>query len=85
MNTELTNALRKRLAKQLGRSESEIADDADLFEGLGADSLDVVEFVTGVEERYEITVTDEMLMQWKSVESIVESVEQCLREQKNQS
>lgn len=81
MNQDLTNELRKRLARQLERTEQQIADDADLFEGLGADSLDVVEFVTAVEERYGITVSDEMLMQWKNVESIAASVQECLKMQ----
>ncbi len=79
MKATLTDEIRAKLAKQLNLSPAEIADDADLSEGLGADSLDVVEFVTAIEDRYEITVSDEELMTWKNVEAIAASVHALLQ------
>ncbi len=74
MKQKLTDEIRNRLAKQLGVSVLEIADDADLAEDLQTDSLDIVEFVTGMEDHYEIVVSDEELMTWKTVEAISKSV-----------
>ncbi len=79
MKQKLTEEIRNRLSKQLELSVLEIADDADLGEDLRADSLDIVEFVTGIEDHYEIVVSDEELMTWKTVEAIAKSVYRLLQ------
>jgi acyl carrier protein len=40
-------------------SEEEVTPEASFVEDLGADSLDVVELVMGLEEEFEIEIPDE--------------------------
>ena len=68
---ELRRQLRAMLGRQIALPEAEIADDLDIVDALGADSLDMVEFLTAVEERYGIAVSDEDALEWKTVDAIV--------------
>ena len=67
---ELRAQLRAMLARQIELPEAEIADDLDVMDALGADSLDMVEFLTAVEERYQIHVSDEEALEWKTVDAM---------------
>ncbi len=62
-NEKTREEIQKRVveivAEQLGLNNDEVKPDSDLFEDLGADSLDVVELVMGLEEEFDITVPDE--------------------------
>ncbi|MFR3290742.1 MAG: acyl carrier protein [Lachnospiraceae bacterium] len=51
--------VRELLAYQLEVSPESITPETDIFEDLGADSLDVVELVMSIEEEYDIVITDE--------------------------
>jgi len=55
------------LAKQLGKKAEGLTDQSRIKEDLGADSLDVVEILMTVEERYGITVPDDVVMSIKTV------------------
>jgi len=59
------------LAKQLNKKPSDITDNKRIKEDLGADSLDVVEILMNVEDKYGITVPDETLMGIKTVGDLV--------------
>lgn len=48
--------LKQILIEQLGVDEGEITPDANLFDDLGADSLDSVEIVMAVEEEFGIEI-----------------------------
>ncbi len=67
---DVRTQIRSMLAKQLGISEGDIADDADLLDVLGADSLDSVELITAIEDRFSITVSDEDAMLWRTVDAM---------------
>lgn len=57
----------------------DIADDIPLFgEGLGLDSIDVLELVLGLERSFGVKITDEQLGRrvLRSVTTIVELIEQ---------
>ena len=47
------------IAEQLGVSEDEIKTTSSFIEDLGADSLDIVELVMAMEEKFEIEIPDE--------------------------
>ena len=47
------------LVRQLEVAPERIKPDTDIFEDLGADSLDLVELVTAIEEEYSIIIKDE--------------------------
>ena len=51
--------VKKVVVEQLDVSEDEVTPNASFVEDLGADSLDVVELVMGLEEEFDIEIPDE--------------------------
>ena len=51
------DTVRELLAHQLEVDPETITPDTDIFDDLGADSLDVVELVMSIEEEYDIVRT----------------------------
>jgi acyl carrier protein len=51
--------VKKVLVEQLDVSEDEVTPQASLVDDLGADSLDVVEIIMGLEEEFDIEIPDE--------------------------
>ncbi len=56
---EVTRRVKKVIADQLGRNESEILEEASFLNDLGADSLDIVEMVMTLEEEFGVEISDE--------------------------
>lgn len=54
IETELKNLM----AKHIGCSVDKLTDNADIINDLGADSLDTVELVMEIEEKFGIEVSD---------------------------
>jgi acyl carrier protein len=52
-------SIEKLIADHLQKDLSEITDDKNLIEDLGADSLDTVEMILQLEEEYDIEIPDE--------------------------
>jgi acyl carrier protein len=59
MGQDVRDRAHQLVAKQLGVAPEMVTDDATLVSDLGADSLDVVEFVMNVEETFGVEVTDD--------------------------
>lgn len=53
------DAIRGIIAEQLGVKRNEVTDEAKFIEDLGADSLDTVELVMALEEKFCIEIPDE--------------------------
>ena len=51
--------VKKIVCEKLGVDESKVTEDASFLNDLGADSLDVVEFVMEVEKEFNITIPDD--------------------------
>jgi len=51
--------VKKVVVDQLDVSEEEVTTHASFVEDLGADSLDVVELIMGLEEEFDIEIPDE--------------------------
>ena len=69
--------VRKILVDQLGDiSEDEVTPVASIVDDLGADSLDVVEIVMALEEEFEIEIPDEDAEKIKTVQQIVDYIEE---------
>lgn len=73
---QLTTKLTQLIEEQLGVAENEITETADIKEDLGADSLDMVELVMGVEEMFDIEIPDEDAEKLTTVGSIIDYVAQ---------
>ena len=67
--------IRKAIAQQLNIPEEKITRESRLIEDLKADSLDVVELVMGLEERYCVEIPDEDLPSIKTIGDIVRYIE----------
>lgn len=67
--------IRKAIAQQLRIPEDRITEESRLIDDLKADSLDVVELVMGLEERYGIEIPDEDLPTIKTVGDIIRYIE----------
>ncbi|MBE6551142.1 MAG: acyl carrier protein [Ruminococcaceae bacterium] len=63
------------LAKQLEMKVEDIADDMNIIEDLGADSLQIVEMLMTIEEKFNIVVPDEDVPELKTVKSVAAYIE----------
>ena len=66
--------IRKAIAEQLNISEDNITMETRFIEDLKADSLDLVELVMDLEDRYGVEIPDEQLAEIKTVGEIVEFI-----------
>lgn len=71
--------IKEILVSELGVKPEMVTMEAKLREDLGADSLDRAEAVAVLEERFEISITDEDTTKVVSVRDIVELVTQKLQ------
>ena len=70
--------VRRMLARQLEIDEELISPDTNVIEDLGADSLDVVELITSMEEQYGIIVAEEGVGDLHTVRDIVDFLDNLL-------
>jgi len=59
------------LAKQLGIAKESITLESEIIKDLGADSLDIVEMLMGLEEEFGIEVSEEEAVGLRTVGDIV--------------
>ncbi|MBE5749968.1 MAG: acyl carrier protein [Clostridiales bacterium] len=67
--------VKQLIASQLNKSVDEILDEKEVVKDLGADSLDIVEMLMGLEEEFEITVPEEDAVNIKTVGDIIKLIE----------
>ena len=67
--------IRKTIAEQLNVPEENITLETRFVEDLKADSLDLVELVMDLEDRYGVEIPDEQLAEVRTVGQIIEIVE----------
>ena len=68
--------VKKIVAEKLGVSEDKVTETAAFVNDLGADSLDVVEFVMEVEKEFDITIPDEAAAKLVTVGDAVKYIEE---------
>ena len=56
---EIQEKLKDIVVDRLNVEESQIKPEASFVEDLGADSLDIVELIMGIEEEFDIEIPDE--------------------------
>ncbi len=76
---ELTERIKKMLIENLSLQlkPEEIAEDSPLFgSGLGLDSIDALEIVVALEQEFGISIMDEDLQAFRSINTIIDFVEE---------
>ena len=67
--------VRDILAKQLRISADEIKAESRIKNDLGADSLDILQLLMTIEEEYNVTIPDEELANFETVNDVVKYLE----------
>ncbi len=70
--------VRELLAEQLEISEDEISMDTNIVDDLGADSLDVVELISSLEDEYDIVITDDAVRDLYTVREVVDFIDRLI-------
>ncbi len=68
--------IRKIIAEQLDVQAGEVVPEASFNDDLGADSLDLVELVMGMEEEFGIEISDEEAERIQTVQDAINFVEE---------
>ena len=63
------------LCDQLGVEEDMVSTTSDIFEDLGADSLDVVTLLMSLEDEFGLTIEDDQAQELHTVGDIVSFIE----------
>lgn len=72
MKPENTAAqVRSFVAESLGVDAAKVIESARFVEDLGADSLDLVEMIMAVEEKFEVTISDSNSEQIQTVGALI--------------
>lgn len=70
----VTENVKKIISDQLGVKIEEINNDSSFVEDLGADSLDTVELVMALEEKFNIEIPDEEAEKITTVQSAIDYI-----------
>ncbi len=71
----MEDRIKQIIAEQLGISADDIENDSDIIEDLGADSLDAVELILTFENIYNISVPDEDAVELRTVQKVIDYLE----------
>ncbi len=72
--TDVLESLKEAAVEVLGVSPDLVVEEASFKDDLDADSLDLVELVMALEERFEITIPEDELGEIKTVSQAVDVV-----------
>ncbi|MCM1505751.1 MAG: acyl carrier protein [Ruminococcus flavefaciens] len=67
--------LKDIIVEQLGVEAEEVTLTANIQDDLGADSLDVVDLITTIEDEFEVSIPDEAVEEIKTVGDIATYIE----------
>ncbi|WQX67444.1 acyl carrier protein [Helicobacter pylori] len=70
--------MRVVIAEQLGIDVSQVTPEAKFVEDLGVDSLDIVELIMALEERFGIEISDEQAEKIVNVGDVMRYIEKQL-------
>ena len=71
---EIFEELKKIIVEQLGVNEENITMQASFIDDLSADSLDIVELVMNIEEKFDLEIPDSEADMIATVEDVVEYI-----------
>ena len=67
--------IKELIVEQLGVEEDVVTPEASIQDDLGADSLDVVDLITTIEDEFDLSIPDEAVEEIKTVGDIVNYIE----------
>lgn len=67
--------IKDMLEKQLGIDKSKITENSDIIKDIGADSLDIVEFLMDAENEWGITIEEEDVKNLHTIGDVVKYIE----------
>ena len=70
----MLDKIKSIVVDQLGVDEDQVTEDASFVDDLGADSLDIVEFIMALEEEFGIEIPDEDVEKIVTVKDVVEYI-----------
>lgn len=76
---KLNDEVCQAIAKQLRKPIAEVTATKKLKDDLNADSLDLVELMMNLEERYSITIADEDLAGLKTIQDVVNYIAKMMK------
>lgn len=71
---EIFEEIKCIIIEQLGIEEEKVTMEASFIDDLGADSLDIVELVMALEEKYNTEIADEVAEKMVTVKDVVEYI-----------
>jgi len=71
----LIDDIKEVVVEQLSVSPEEVKEDSKFVEDLGADSLDVVELVMALEEKFDIEIPDDEAEKIATVKDVIDYIE----------
>ena len=72
--------LQEIIVDKLGVDESEVTMESNIKDDLKADSLDLFEIITGIEEQYDIEIPTDDLKDMATVADMVSYIEKATQE-----
>ena len=75
MAASIEERVREIISEQLNVSKDEVTPEASFTDDLGADSLDLVELVMALEDKFEIEVSDEEAEKIRKVKDVYDYIE----------
>ena len=69
-------SVKEILTEQFGDDKAEITMDTDLFNDLDADSLDLADLISSIEDEFKVEASDEIISSITTVGNIVEYIAQ---------
>ncbi|CDA73101.1 acyl carrier protein [Ruminococcus sp. CAG:579] len=73
--------IRDIIVDQLDASADDVTAEASIIDDLGADSLDVVDLISSVEDEFDVEIPDEEVENIKTVGDIVSYIESATSEE----
>ncbi len=72
--------VKKLLVSQLNIDEKKVEDNSRLVEDLGADSLDMIEMLMTLEEKFGVVIPDDKTSELKTVADIANFIDKTKKE-----
>ena len=71
---EIFEKLKEIISEQFGIDKNTIKKDSTFTDDLAADSLDIVEFIMGIEEDFGVEIPDNVAEDFTTVENVIKYI-----------